>query len=220
MARIPPDVLAALERNHRRQQRGGVVEAAVGVGLGVAGLAGTIYRSHNNWYGDQSPSKASKRLRETLDQHGKAQKRLRTETDTKPNVWEHSKQKVSLPDSTSTAQVVMNGGGGEGSGNAQGTKETPIDDPFVVYRGPPDFTFASLPFIREEFPNLVDYYAADWIYRLTSPYDCTHEVTTTDLNAGAGTATVSSESESSVRTARWFDYYAGLYKYYHTVACR
>ena len=46
------------------------------------------------------------------------------------------------------AQAIMSGsgegGGNFGSGNAAGLKETPVDDPRVVYRGPPDFTFCAL----------------------------------------------------------------------------
>lgn len=132
--------------------------------------------------------------------------------------WNKSKDPVSLPDSTSTTQAAMTDG--DGSGNGGGNKETPIDNPYVVYRGPPDYTFASLPWIYEYSAQETDRFATDYIFRMTSPYDCRLETTTTDINVGVGTANVRTESESLQRPARWFNYYAGIYSYYHVVSCQ
>lgn len=221
MVRIPPEILAQLDRNHRRQQRGGVIEAAVGALIGGGALASTIGRAHRGWYPTaESIPQSRKRLRG--QEFGlESSKQIKNDEGEPAKVWKFKGPNPSLPDSTSSAQVAMADGGG--SGNAQGLKETPVDDPFVVYRGPPDFTFASLPFVREEFPSFDDTWSYDFIFRMTSPYDTMHEATTvTDLNAGLGTANAYSEAttDTLVRTARWFNYYAGLYKYYHVVSCR
>ena len=40
-----------------------------------------------------------------------------------------------------------------GSGNSQGLKETPIDDVGDVSRGPPEYTFASLPYLQDVKQN-------------------------------------------------------------------
>ena len=221
MVRLPPEVLEALERNHRRNQRGGVIEAVIGAGLGAAGLAGTLYKSHHGWYGNQSPSHVRKRLRDSLEPLSEAKKRLRTEDNNVPRTWNHSRAKLSLPDSTSAAQVAMSTGACEGSGNAVGLKETQIDDPYIVYQGPPDFTFCSLPYMHDVVLNYTDNWMTDLIFRMTSPYDPLHDTALTDINTGAGTANVYTETSDSTSTpARWFNYYAGLYKYYHVVGCR
>ncbi|ETK74527.1 hypothetical protein L915_18694 [Phytophthora nicotianae] len=53
----------------------------------------------------------------------------------------------------------MNTGDGGGSGNAQGLKETPIDDPYIVYRGPSDHTFANLPYSETRQVNIDNTFA-------------------------------------------------------------
>lgn len=111
-------------------------------------------------------------------------------------------------------------GDGGGSGNAQGLKETPVDNPYVVYRGPPDYTFASLPYVESRMQNLPNTLSADHIYRMTSVYDCRLETVSTDFNAGIGQHIVFLEGEAAQRKARWFDYYAGMYNYYHVIGCQ
>ena len=50
--------------------------------------------------------------------------------------------------------------------------ETPLDDPYVVYRGPPDYTFTSLPYIRESYESRSsNYVTIDQAWRMNSPYD-------------------------------------------------
>lgn len=125
------------------------------------------------------------------------------------------------------AQAIMsgsgsggNGEGGMGSGNAAGLKETQIDDPYIVYRGPPDFTFCSLPWTQDELVDLQNFYTVDHTFRMTSVYDTYLETTPADLNVGLGQAQYQSWSDSQQRPAKWFDFYAGLYKYYHVVGCK
>lgn len=110
-----------------------------------------------------------------------------------------------------------------GSGLQAGLSETPIDEVGNVFRGPPNYTFASLPFI--ETKNYASSaYLIDYTVRPTSPYDPRVSDASTDYNAGAGTATtitgIADVSDASPAKTRWFDFYAGMYKYYHTVAAR
>lgn len=112
-------------------------------------------------------------------------------------------------------------GDGGGSGNAAGLRETPVDNPYVIYRGPPDYTFASLPFVETRYAQLDNYLSRDHIYRLTSPYDCQQANAVVDSNVGAGQQNITPESaDGTLQKARWFDYYAGLYNYYHVVSCQ
>ncbi|AJK30622.1 putative capsid protein [Phytophthora parasitica virus] len=134
----------------------------------------------------------------------------------------------SLPNSTDNAQVnfqnTMNGNGsgeGDGSGNQAGLRETPIDNPYVVFRGPPDYTFASLPYVETRYAGIADYYSRDHIFRLTSPYDCSQANSVVGINAGAGVTNITPESaDGTLQSARWFNYYSGLYNYYHVVSCQ
>lgn len=116
------------------------------------------------------------------------------------------------------------GGDGEGSGNAAGLKETPIDDPFMVYRGIPEHTHVSLPHYYDILTDssTEEFFAHDQYFRMTSPYDCVRSRITVDSNAGAGTMNVSNQGTdgASVQNARWYQFYAGMYKYYTVLACR
>ena len=126
-----------------------------------------------------------------------------------------------LPSSTNTMDAQSDG---QGSGNDGALKETPIDPVQWVERGPPNYTYASLPYrlgnaIFSNNSNEINY-----AFRMTSPYDCTVGLASSDVNAGAGTTTVyapiADASDSTYQEARWFNFYAGLYKYYHVVACK
>lgn len=113
---------------------------------------------------------------------------------------------------------------GDGSGNPAGLKETPVDDVTnIVQRGPSNYTFASLPFLRQSNVAAARY-MDQMLYRMTSPYDCIVNTTVTDANAGAGTTNMeisnTDAADTTISKARWFDFYAGMYKYYHVVACR
>ena len=121
--------------------------------------------------------------------------------------------------------TAMSGRDGDGSGNDAGLKETPID-PIrnrVVERGPPEWVFASLPYVRDTTQS-VTLWSRDISFRMTSPYDPQiSDAASLDLNAGTGSAVVVSQNidpDSAITSARWFDYYASLYNYYHTKAAR
>lgn len=120
----------------------------------------------------------------------------------------------------------MSGGGG--SGNAPGLKETPIDIPdsrHPVSRGPADYTFATLPYVRQTGWRSTRI-GFDHAFRMTSPYD--PQITmaaATDLNAGAGSASfvtveASDASDNTATSARWYDFYSTMYDYYHVLGAR
>lgn len=139
--------------------------------------------------------------------------------------WVQKKPKV-MPLLKTQATTEMPDG--KGSGNKGVITETSVDPvPFDVHRGPPNYTYASLPYLEDrwEFTGTATgtaVYARDHWFRLTSPYDPAITVATTDSNTGAGTLNTKSDTVTDVivRKADWFDFYAGLYKYYHVVACR
>ena len=155
----------------------------------------------------------SKRLRgDDISPLKEKQKRLRGAPD-QPSGRDDN---TSLLNTTTSANMADGGG----SGNAAGLRETPVDDPYIVYRGPPDYTFCSLPFMREAYFVSADYYAYDHVFRMTSPYDPVVETQNADINVGLGTVNVRTENDSAGEKARWFDMYAGMYSYYHVVSCQ
>jgi len=113
-----------------------------------------------------------------------------------------------------------------GSGNPKGLQETEIDEVVNVTRGPPNYTFASLPYIRDITQKITGgtYYMDALCYRMTSVYDPRIGGSVSDLNAGAGVSNVNivqtDAADVSQQKVRWFNYYAGMYKYYHVVSCR
>lgn len=113
-----------------------------------------------------------------------------------------------------------------GSGNENGLSETKIDrvDPHKVFRGPPDYTFASLPWQYDAQVIDRETIARDHTFRMTSPYDPLNTISYQDLNAGLGTmgyrGPVPDVSDATVRSANWWSYYSGLYKYYSTISCQ
>lgn len=116
-------------------------------------------------------------------------------------------------------------GDGGGSGNTAGLKETPIDDPFMVYRGVPEYTHVSLPYVQDQVANMTsqEWFSYDYYYRMTSPYDPGQARNLVDLNTD-GTGEMRTHAPASSDTtafkARWFDFYAGIYNFYHVLACR
>lgn len=128
------------------------------------------------------------------------------------------------PPPTSTAMSNGPTSDGQGSGNNLGLKETPVDEPYNVHRGPPDYTFASLPFIEEKRIGIDSTYAIDHVYRLTSPYDPSVTINgPTDFNPSTATVNVYTApggNDAVVSKARWFDFYAGMYNYYHVISVR
>ena len=153
---------------------------------------------------------------------------------TNPRIREFKRQKLfaeetkqqSLTNLQENAQpVAMNEGSNIGSGNNAGLKETPIDDVGIVTRGPPEYTFASLPYIRDSKAS-GSYFANDIGFRMTSPLDPSIiGAASTDLNAGAGTATFRGlealdSADTTQVSARWFDFYSTLYNYYHVISAK
>lgn len=119
-----------------------------------------------------------------------------------------------------------------GSGLNKGLTETPVDPvPWnKIARGPPDYQYASLPYtwqtlIREN-TNVTDV-----SFRMTSPLDpFPQSRDASDLNTGAGTALAITSTANDGRvsglvdvwgaSARWYDFYASMYNFYHVVKCR
>lgn len=165
-------------------------------------------RKFNPQFGE---SEQSKRLRVALPRDEKP--RLRGAT-------QHERSKASLPNLQASAAMGDGEGGGAGSGNDAGLKETPIDDPYMVYRGPPDYTFASLPYSETRMNFLSTTSSVDHVFRMTSVYDCRVETAAADYNVGVGTQNIYAEAETTQLKARWFDYYAGMYNYYHVIGCQ
>lgn len=142
------------------------------------------------------------------------------------DAFKSKRLKSSLLNLPSTPQVaastnMADGGGGEGSGHDGNLKETPIDDVWNVTRGPPNYTFATLPFVywRNRYVNNL---GTDLVFRMTSPYDPQHATSTIDTNAGTGVQgeEVATNTDTSITPARWYNFYATQYKYYHVVSCR
>jgi hypothetical protein len=200
MPGLPRHVLDQYRRQRHRQQH---FELAQEVGAGAAALGTFGFLLNHQSSPPNKKRKNSADLRVTS-------KRLRFEPPVQTSF-------NNLLDTTTTGMD-----GGNGSGNAAGLKETPVDDVYNVNRGPPDYTFASLPFLRESVVLFNDVLLWDQPYRMTSPYDCTRDTTITDINPdGVGTSRmVVATTDSATRQARWWDFYAGMYNYYHVVSCR
>lgn len=140
-------------------------------------------------------------------------------------IAESSKKRMKInsfdnsPPSTNMLAVQDN----NGSGNDAGLKETPVDTVGQVFRGPPNYTFASLPWYYDRRVSVTQY-SDQWTFRMTSPYDCSVGASVVDQNVGAGDMDVvvnaADAADGSAQKARWFDFYAGMYKYYHVVSCR
>lgn len=130
------------------------------------------------------------------------------------------RQKTSLPDLQPAAKMESNA---HGSGTDAGLKETPVDDPFNIQRGPPDYSFATLPYVLDSVYSATQF-MRQHTFRMTSPYDALVTSSAVDINPGAGTTfaytAVTDAGDVTVNKARWFDLYASMYKYYHVIACR
>lgn len=113
---------------------------------------------------------------------------------------------------------------GVGSGKSEGTKETPIDEVINVSRGPPNYTFASLPYMWQQNVGTSTQVHSQKTFRMTSPYDCSVGTTSQDHNPGAGVdetmEPLNDASDGTAQKARWFDFYGSIYNYYHVVSCR
>lgn len=123
---------------------------------------------------------------------------------------------------TQTETMSAPDGNAGGSGNARGLKETPVDEtPRYLPTGPEDYTFAKLPYnaINRFFTNQA--YSVDMGFRMTSPYDPKMFTTMGNL---PGTITnggvLAGDPDGGINEkANWFEFYAGMYKYYHVAEC-
>jgi hypothetical protein len=146
------------------------------------------------------------------------------------NLKHHKRSKRELfPDEqtpSTTNNDIQNMSDGTGSGSNGKLAETPVDrvNPYEVYRGPPDYTFVTLPFQEDALINDANTAVRDHVFRMTSPYDPQVGNVQTDQNAGAGVQNQNSGNttmdDGSIRSANWYDFYAGMYKFYHTVSCQ
>lgn len=100
------------------------------------------------------------------------------------------------------------------------TSIDPIKMDWQIFRGPPDFTHASLPAIFVNNANVeAKIYEAG--IRLTSPYQPFFNTASTDLNTDAtGISTALELSGASPFKTQFFGFYAQLYRYYSVISCR
>lgn len=154
----------------------------------------------------------------------KALERQQRITDTfKSKKYRPDKQSVLNLQSTRQATEPM--ADGKGSGNPTGLTETPVDQVVDVERGVSSYQFASLPWNAIYFAEETKTTATDIAYRMTSPYDVSTARAVTDKNPNAtgvqNEKTISTDaSDATQNKAMWYDFYAGMYKYYHVVGCK
>lgn len=205
------DQLEAQREVHQR--RAGLVEALVtGAGV-VAGIAGV--RKAATESGFTTPTRAPslrKRSRESIepvDKHDQSAKFAESNKRFRANMEPAIEAKSA---STTNKNNVAH--------------ETPVDrvNPYEVYRGPPDYTFTSLPYQYDAGIASENTYNRDHTFRMTSPYDCKVNDNSTDYNTGAGAMmhyTGKDEASDATDTpANWFNFYAGMYNFYHVVSCQ
>lgn len=134
-----------------------------------------------------------------------------------------NKQSVLNLQEDTQAPIHTMSGDGEGSNLQAGLKETPVDQVVDVERGLRSYQFASLPWNAIWFTEELNTTCSDLAFRMTSPYDvvCSRIVTDKNPNATAvqNEKTINS-TDTVINKAMWFDFYAGMYKFYHVVSCR
>ena len=109
-----------------------------------------------------------------------------------------------------------------------GARETQIDDVYHVFRGPPDYIFASLPYQRSDVFYGKTYGVRVNSFRMTSVYDPmipTNNVGNIGVGVrqGAypdGTAYGLTTAETGGINVQYFKYYAAQYRYYSVLSCR
>lgn len=133
----------------------------------------------------------------------------------------------SLSNSSREANMSLRGAVGDGdsakgSGNNMGLKETPVDMPYDITRGPPDETFVTLPHMETGIYQFTDTYAADHAFRLNSPYD--PHVNQSNVSLGIlpnlTNNTPDGDPDGVTTPARWYNLYSSLYAYYSVVSTR
>lgn len=113
----------------------------------------------------------------------------------------------------------------DASTQTNGVHETPLDRITRVERGVPNYVYASLPY-DEIYLFDQSRFATTFAYRMTSCYDTKVDIgTTSDLNGNSGSiisdaTNQGGTSDAYITKARWFDFYASMYKYYSVVGCK
>lgn len=118
--------------------------------------------------------------------------------------------------------AVNDGDNANGSGNNLGLKETPVDIPYNITRGPPDETFVTLPYVETGIYRFTGTFAADHAFRMNSPYDphVNQSNVSPAILPNMTTNTPDPDPDGQNRPARWYNLYSSLYQYYHVVSCR
>lgn len=118
--------------------------------------------------------------------------------------------------------AVNDAGNNGGSGNQLGLKETPVDIPYDVTRGPPDETFVSLPHIETGIYRFSDTFAADHAFRMNSPYDphVNQSNISLALLPNLTNNTPDGDPDGDNQPARWWTLYSTLYQYYTVISTR
>lgn len=110
------------------------------------------------------------------------------------------------------------------------TSLDPIKQDWHIFRGPPDYTHVSLPYIWEAkhyavgTSDAMNY--ADHTFRLTSPYDPFLSSFGTDLNPGTGVtranvpASYGGDTKDKFGQTQFYEFYRGMYQYYSVIGCR
>lgn len=105
----------------------------------------------------------------------------------------------------------------------QETQLDPIKKAWHIFRGPPDYTHAVIPWVHEQ-QLTANMYARDYVIRMTSPYDPLQDPLGFDANPGTGVANTTTPNPADGTlgrgTAAYYDFYASMYKYYHVLGCR
>lgn len=110
------------------------------------------------------------------------------------------------------------------------TQLDPIKQDWHIFRGPPDYTHASLPFVYETrryavgAGNTIN--TADSTFRLTSPYDPVISSFNADINPGAGItrvgapASYTGDTKDKYGQTQYYEFYRAMYQYYSVLGCR
>jgi hypothetical protein len=153
---------------------------------------------------------------------GPAHKKLRGSIE--PSIKKLAKAKdLSLNNLlTQTNMSRVGDGNASGSGESGNLKETPVDPiPRYIAQGPEDYTFARLPFTAIKLFRTNDTISTDYGVRMTSPYDPEMFTSTQTFPTSLtkyNTITGDPDGGTNVK-ANWFEFYAGIYKYYHVAKC-
>ena len=146
-------------------------------------------------------------------------------TKAKRNIFENSSLTNRPPSEQSIQSGMSESKAKATSQSTAGATETPVDkvNPYKVFRGPPNYTFASLPYQYDAVVNDSNTYCRDHVFRMTSPYDPLNNIQRVDQNINA-TGTMNTFvaktdlTDTNAVSANWWTYYSGLYKYYHTIS--